>query len=78
MLDEYENGILVYFITKETIWNNISDKEKTKEYYINNQHKYDTKADYETVKDIVLEDYRAWLEEKWSEKLQIFLEKRGA
>ncbi|MCY1634225.1 peptidylprolyl isomerase [Marinifilum sp. D737] len=70
LLDEYENGILVYFITKETIWNNISNKEKTKEYYINNQHKYKTKADYETVKDIVLEDYRAWLEEKWSEELR--------
>ncbi|WP_282014482.1 peptidylprolyl isomerase [Marinifilum flexuosum] len=70
LLDEYENGILVYFITKETIWNNISDKEKTKKYYINNQHKYNKKADYKIVKDIILEDYRAWLEEKWSEELR--------
>lgn len=70
LLDEYENGILVYFITKKTIWDNTTDKEKIKEYYTNNQHKYDTDADYKTVKDIVLEDYRAWLEEKWSEELR--------
>ncbi|PXX99178.1 hypothetical protein DF185_14975 [Marinifilum breve] len=70
LLDEYEKGILVYFITKETIWNNTSNKEKTKEFYINNQHKYNTEAGYETVKDIVSEDYRAWIEKNWSEKLR--------
>ncbi|MDQ2177727.1 peptidylprolyl isomerase [Marinifilum sp. D714] len=70
LLDEYENGVLVYFITKKTIWDNTTEKEKIKEYYNNNQHKYKTDVDYKSVKDIILEDYRAWLEEKWSKELR--------
>lgn len=70
LLDEYKNGVLVYFITKHTIWDNAQNKNKLLEFYSTNSNKYGTKSNYEKVKNKVLVDYRGMLEDNWSRELR--------
>lgn len=70
LLNEYENGVLVYFITKKRIWDKTSNQKKIKEYYNTNWKKYGTKVEYDTVKNNVLTDYREQLEKNWSKELR--------
>lgn len=65
LLEECENNVLVYYITKEIIWNKISeDNLEVFEFYKQNKDKYGA-IEYDKIKDKVLNDYRSNLEYNW-------------
>ena len=70
LLYEYRNGVLVYFITKNTIWDKAKSKDNLLEYYKKNINRYGQESIFEEVKNKVSADYRELLEEKWSRELR--------
>ncbi|NOU59431.1 peptidylprolyl isomerase [Marinifilum caeruleilacunae] len=71
LLREYENAVLVYFISKNKIWDKASANEKeVKEFYQQNLEKYESEVGFEESKDKVLRDYREYLGLEWSKELR--------
>ena len=65
VLGEYKDGILLFELMQEKIWNKSSkDSIGLKNYFDNNIAKYKSK-ELNTIKGEVTNDYQTYLEEKW-------------
>lgn len=64
VLKEYKDGLLLFELMQEKIWNKSSkDTLGLKNYYTSNKAKY--KLEYEKIKGEVMNDYQTYLDEKW-------------
>jgi peptidyl-prolyl cis-trans isomerase SurA len=64
-LSEYKDGILLFDLMQEKIWNKSSnDSIGLKSYFDTNVIKYNSK-DLEKIKGEVISDYQTYLEDKW-------------
>jgi len=71
LLKEYEDGVLVYFITKYKIWDqSTKNKNDLILYFKHNSEKYGKNADLNKIKTKVLKDYRMELEKLWLNELK--------
>lgn len=78
-LEEYKDGILVYFITKQYVWEPASNTELLNTYFKENRGKYNTNVTFEELKPKVQEDFRTEIEQEWlndlKEKYQVKINK---
>jgi peptidyl-prolyl cis-trans isomerase SurA len=64
VLKEYKDGLLLFELMQEKIWNKSSkDTLGLKNYYTSNKSKYT--MEYEKIKGEVMNDYQTYLDEKW-------------
>jgi peptidyl-prolyl cis-trans isomerase SurA len=64
VLKEYKDGLLLFELMQEKIWNKSSkDTLGLKNYYSANISKYD--KEYEKIKGEVMNDYQTYLDKKW-------------
>ncbi|RUT73442.1 peptidylprolyl isomerase [Ancylomarina longa] len=71
LITNYKNGVLVYFINKQYIWDLSKNKEEEiKHYYLQNQKKYGNTVDYNQIKNQIASDYRRNVEKNWMSKLK--------
>jgi len=71
LLKQYEDGVLVYFITKYKIWDQSTKNIKGLAlYFKQNSEKYGKNADLSEIKTKVLKDYRMELEKIWLNELK--------
>ncbi|WP_421918461.1 peptidylprolyl isomerase [Marinifilum sp.] len=71
LLNEYEKGVLVYYITKSAIWNKeVANDNNLRKFFDQNPEKYKNNLDFNKVRKRVLLDYREHLEMNWSKKLR--------
>jgi len=65
VLKEYEDGLLLFELMQQKIWNKSSkDTLGLKTYFSNNKEKYGTK-ELENIKGEVMNDYQIFLEKDW-------------
>jgi len=65
VLKEYEDGLLLFELMQQKIWNKSSkDTLGLKTYFLNNKEKYGTK-ELENIKGEVMNDYQIFLEKDW-------------
>ena len=69
-LDEYTNGILVYFITKKYVWEPSSNLNQLKTYFEKNRGNYKENVTFEEIKHLIQEDFRNEIEKKWMKDLK--------
>ncbi|MGK0411894.1 MAG: peptidyl-prolyl cis-trans isomerase SurA [Polaribacter sp.] len=64
VLKEYKDGLLLFELMQEKIWNKSSkDTLGLKNYYTSNKSKYT--MEYDKIKGEVMNDYQTYLDEKW-------------
>ena len=64
VLKEYEDGLLLFELMQQKIWNKSSkDTLGLKNYYTSNISKY--KKEYDKIKGEVMNDYQTYLEKNW-------------
>jgi peptidyl-prolyl cis-trans isomerase SurA len=65
VLKEYEDGLLLFELMQQKIWNKSSkDTLGLKTYFSNNKEKYGTK-EFKNIKGEVMNDYQNFLEKDW-------------
>lgn len=71
LLQEYKDGVLVYFITKYTIWDKtIKNEQDLIQYYQQNRIKYGVNTNFEKIKNQVLSDLKKEMEKNWMKELK--------
>ena len=69
-LKEYEDGLLLFELMQQKIWNKSSkDTLGLKTYYANNKEKYNSK-ELKNIKGEVMNDYQTFLEKNWISDLR--------
>lgn len=70
IMSEYKDAVLMFTLSEMKIWNTTqSNEDKLREFYSTNSDKYHQKA-FEEVKDQVVIDYQAALEQEWIRELR--------
>jgi len=71
LINEYKNGVLVYFINKQYIWNFSKNKKKElQEFYLKHKNKYGEDVDFDQIKKQLTTDYNNSLELNWINSLK--------
>ncbi|MGQ1908339.1 peptidylprolyl isomerase [Marinifilum sp. RC60d5] len=71
LLQEYKDGVLVYFITKYTIWDKpMKNEQDLRQYYQQNRIKYGVNTNFEKSKNQILSDFKKELEQNWLNELK--------
>ena len=68
-LQEYKEGLLLFELMQQKIWNKSSDSTALKNYFDANSKKYENNS-LETIKGRVMNDFQTNLELNWIEKLR--------
>tara|TARA_R110000787_G_scaffold105825_6_gene213381 strand:- start:43 stop:1656 length:1614 start_codon:yes stop_codon:yes gene_type:complete len=69
ILKEYEDGLLLFELLQQKIWNKSSDTIALKSYFDTHKEKYQGNK-LDKIKGRVMNDYQAFLENDWVEKLR--------
>jgi peptidyl-prolyl cis-trans isomerase SurA len=65
ILKEYEDGLLLFELMQQKIWNkSAKDTLGLKTYFLNNKEKYKAK-ELKNIKGAVMNDYQNFLEKNW-------------
>ena len=68
-LAEYEDGLLLFELMQQKIWNKSMDTIALKNYFESHKNNYDVK-ELESIKGKVMNDYQISLDEKWINSLR--------
>ena len=68
-LQEYREGLLLFELMQQKIWNKSSDSIALKNYFDSNSKNYENKT-LETIKGKVMNDFQSDLELNWIERLR--------
>ena len=68
-LAEYEDGLLLFELMQQKIWNISSDTLALKNYFDSHKNSYETK-DFSTIKGKVMNDFQTSLEKEWIQELR--------
>jgi len=68
-LAEYEDGLLLFELMQQKIWNISSDTLALKNYFDSHKNNYETK-DFSTIKGKVMNDFQTSLEKEWIQELR--------
>lgn len=69
LLNEYREGVLMFNVSEQKIWNKAQDDEQAiKDFYRNNKKDY--KEPLSEIKGLVIADYQQSLEENWLKSLK--------
>lgn len=68
-LKEYEDGLLLFELMQQKIWNKSNDSISLKNYFDTNKAQYQNK-DLSKVKGKVMNDYQTFLEDSWTKELR--------
>jgi len=68
-LKEYEDGLLLFELMQQKIWNKSNDSTALKNYYDQNTAKYESK-ELSKIKGKVMNDYQNFLEQEWIKALR--------
>jgi hypothetical protein len=70
LLNEYRDGILMFNISEQKIWNKAQENESLLQaYYENHKSDYNNK-NYDEVRGLVINDLQKQLEQEWVQKLR--------
>ncbi len=70
IMNEYREGVLMFNISEQKIWNKVSDDEQAlKAFYIRQQKEYDGKK-FDDIRGQLVEDYQQQLEKDWIKELK--------
>ncbi|MDB4064969.1 peptidylprolyl isomerase [Flavobacteriaceae bacterium] len=69
ILAEYEDGLLLFELMQQKIWNISSDTLALKDYFDSHKNSYETK-DFSTIKGKVMNDFQTSLEKEWIQELR--------
>ncbi len=68
-LKEYEDGLLLFELMQQKVWNKSNDSTAIASFFDKNQKKYNTK-DLSKVRGKVMSDYQDYLEKNWIQTLR--------
>ena len=68
-LAEYEDGLLLFELMQQKIWNISSDTLALKDYFDSHKNSYGTK-DFSSIKGKVMNDFQTSLEKEWIPELR--------
>jgi peptidyl-prolyl cis-trans isomerase SurA len=68
-LKEYEDGLLLFELMQQKVWEKSSDSTALKTYFDENLSRYDSK-DLSKIKGKVMNDYQNFLEDQWVKELR--------
>jgi peptidyl-prolyl cis-trans isomerase SurA len=68
-LAEYEDGLLLFELMQQKIWNISSDTLALKDYFDSHKNSYETK-DFGSIKGKVMNDFQTSLEKEWIQELR--------
>ena len=71
LLNDYENGILVYYITKLKVWEpSVNNRKEVQQFFEQHIEDYGENVDFDLIKKQVLVDYWAFVEMNWIKELR--------